>query len=275
MSDHPQPSSTSGLHITRWGRFGPRVVMVHGSAQGSTIGGELHFQRQALLAQRGWQVVVPDRPGHGRSPDPGRPDDADADGELVAQLLGETGEGAHLVGHSFGGCVALAAAVKRPGAVRSLTIIEPAMAALAMDLPIVRRFGLSIVRTLFLSFSATARIQRFVRLVNIPPEIRGGSNPEELKRMGRAILRLKLPSKPDLLRQLADVKAAGIPVMVVSGGWSPAFEAVSDRVAELAGGRRVVIDSPHHFPQQVSDEFNQVLAGFMTASDEARGRPAA
>ena len=143
------------MHLTRWGRSGPKVVMVHGSAQGSDVGGDLHFSCQEVLAQRGWQVIVPDRPGHGRSLDPGRPDDAQADGALIAPLLGD--EGAHLVGHSFGACVALAAAVARPGAVRSLTIIEPAMAALAMDKPVVKRFGLQIVRVLFLSFSATSR----------------------------------------------------------------------------------------------------------------------
>ena len=122
------------MFVTRWGQQGPRVVLVHGSAQGSSVGGDRHFNAQERLAERGWQLLVPDRPGHGRSPDPGRPDDAEADGALVADLLGD---GAHLVGHSFGGCVALAAAAKRPEAVRSLTIIEPAMAALAVNKPVV------------------------------------------------------------------------------------------------------------------------------------------
>lgn len=268
MSIQSQANSEA-MHVTRWGVAGPTVVMVHGSAQGSTVGGDLHFQRQALLAERGWQVLVPDRPGHGRSADPGRGDDADADGDLIVPLLGE---GAHLVGHSFGACVALAAAASRPGAVRSLTLIEPAMAALAADVPVVRGFLFSIVRTLFLSFGPTARIERFIRLVNIPPEIRGGSNAEELKRMGRALLRLKLPPKKALLSQLEAVKAAGIPVLVVSGGWSPAFEAISDRIADIAGGRRLVIRSPHHFPQQVSDEFNDALVAFMMKST-TRGQP--
>jgi pimeloyl-ACP methyl ester carboxylesterase len=256
------------MHVTHWGDTGPKVVLVHGSAQGSQVGGDLHFSAQQRLVERGWQLLVPDRPGHGRSPDPGRPDDAEADGALVADLLGGPSKGgAHLVGHSFGGCVALAAAAKRPQAVRSLTIIEPAMAALAADLPVVRGFIFQIVKTLFFSFSATTRIERFVKLVNIPPEIRGGSSADELQRMGRAIFRLKLPSKKALQQQLATVRQAGIPVLVVSGGWSPAFEAVSDRVAELAGGRRLVIASPHHFPQQVSDEFNQKLAAFMQKSE--------
>lgn len=255
------------MHITRWGDSGEKVVMVHGSAQGSRLGGDTHFAAQHRLAGRGWQIVVPDRPGHGKSPDPGRPDDADLDGTLVADLLGD---GAHLVGHSFGGCVALAAAAKRPEAVRSLTLIEPAMAALAIQKPVVRRFVFGMVKTLFLSFSPTTRIQRFIKLVNIPPDLRGGSDAEELRRMGIAIRRLKLPSKGALAHQLETLKQAGIPLLVVSGGWSPAFDAVCDTVAETGGGRRLDIASPHHFPHLVSDEFNQALAKFMEQADAGR-----
>lgn len=261
---------TDSMHVTRWGQAGPRVVMVHGSAQGSHVGGDRHFVAQQKLADQGWKVLVPDRPGHGRTPYPGRPDDPEADGALVGAMLDN--EGAHLVGHSFGGCVALAAAAAHTERVRSLTIIEPAMAALAMDLPLVKRFGVQIVKVLFLSFSARTRIVRFMELANIPPEIGGRSSEEELLRMGRALLRLKLPNRKTLTRQLQAVRQAGVPVLVVSGGWSPAFDAISDRVAEVAGGRRLVIPSPHHFPQQVSDEFNQTLDAFMRESDARSGR---
>lgn len=253
--------------VTRWGQSGPKVVLVHGSAQGSKVGGAHHFTAQQRLSERGWQLLVPDRPGHGRSPDPGRTDDAQADGGLVADLLGE---GAHLVGHSFGACVALAAAAKRPEAVRSLTIIEPAMAAMALNKPVVLRFVLKIVGIMLFSLSAESRLKRFVKLVNIPPEIRGSSDAEELKRMGRAIKQLKLPTKPGLLHDWDIVLRAGIPVLVVSGGWSPAFEAISDETARVGGGRRLVIRSAHHFPQQVSDEFNIELAKFMQESELKR-----
>lgn len=256
------------MHLTRWGDTGPTVIMVHGSAQGSSLGGDKHFVAQERLARQGWQIVVPDRPGHGRTPMPGRPDDAEADGRLVGSLMGT--DGVHLVGHSFGGCVALAAAAGNLERVRSLTIIEPAMAALAMDVPIVKKFGLQIAKVLFFSWSARSRIMRFMKLVNIPADVGGHSSEDELRQMGRALLRLKLPNKKTLAGQLDAVRKAGIPVMLVSGGWSPAFEAVSDRVAELAGARRLVIASPHHFPQRVSDEFNQALERFMLESEARR-----
>jgi pimeloyl-ACP methyl ester carboxylesterase len=242
--------------------------LVHGSAQGSNLGGDRHFAAQQRLAERGWQLILPDRPGHGRSRDPGRPDDAEADGALVAQLLrSAAGERTHLVGHSFGACVALAATAQVLEAVCSLTLIEPAMMRLAMNKPVVLRFGLRMLGALFLSLSAESRMRRFSKLVNIPPELRSESDADEVERVGKAISRLKVPSKETLQRQLESVKSAGIPLLVVSGGWSPAFEAVSDSVAEMGAGRRLVIASPHHFPQQVSDEFNQELAKFMQQSE--------
>ena len=216
------------------------------------------------MAERGWQLVVPDRPGHGQSPDPGRPDDAELDGALVAELLED---GAHFVGHSFGGAVALAAAVRRPEAVRSLTVIEPAMQALATSDPRVRRFVFGLLMARFFSLSAANRAKRALKLIGIPPEMVGGADPEMLTRLGRSLGRVKIPSKATLERQLGEIKRAKIPLLVVTGGWNPAFEVSGDVVAATGGGRRAVIQSPHHFPQLVSEEFNQILEAFMKESD--------
>ena len=252
------------IQITRWGGQGPRVVIVHGSAQGSSVGGSEHFAKQQELAARGWQLLVPDRPGHGLSPDPGRPDDANLDGAIVAELLAGS---AHLVGHSFGGAVVVAAAEQRPDLVKSLTLIEPAMQALATDIPAVRRFLFRLVRVMLFSLTPKRRILNFATAVGIPESIRGGKSDAELARMGRGIKELRLPGKDDLRRQLAVIKERGIPLMVVTGGWNPAFEAVGARVAELGGGTHVVVASPHHFPQSVSDEFNDRLDAFMRPNE--------
>jgi pimeloyl-ACP methyl ester carboxylesterase len=184
----------------------------------------------------------------------------------VAELLED---GAHLVGHSFGGCVALAAAARRPAAVRSLTLIEPGMLRMATSDPHVRRWVLRVAATTLLSLSAARRAKRFMQLVGIPPELQA-SDPEVLKRLGRSLARGRIPDKATLERQLAETKRARVPLLVVSGGWSPAFEATGDQVAAAGGGRRAVVHSGHHFPQLVPDEFNPLLAGFMKESDASR-----
>ena len=266
MNDLTMVANTP-IWVTRWGADGSRVVMVHGSAQGSEVGGAMHFAAQERLAERGWQVLVPDRPGHGRSPSPGRPDDAELDALWVAELLGD---GAHLVGHSFGGAVALATAARRPGAVRSLTLIEPALQKLATDNADVRRFGIRILLSRVFSSSMASRARKFAQLVRIPDEIRGGRSPEQLRRMGEGLSRLRLPDKATITRELVQVRDARVPMLVVTGGWSPAFEATADRVAAIGGARRLVIASPHHFPQSVSDEFNEVLDEFMRHAEATR-----
>ena len=251
----------SGVHITRWGSNGTRLVLVHGGVQGTQQSGAAHFSAQERLAEHGYEVLVPDRPGHGRSPAPDRPDDAEADGEWVAELLGD---GAHLVGHSFGGCVALSAASRRPTAVKSLTLIEPGMQALAIDRLPVLLFVLRMLATLKLSFSAEQRIKRFSKLVHIPDGMGGVARDREaLNAMGQALSVLKVPTKTTLKRQLSQLGQARIPLLVVTGGWSKAVDVTADVVAQLGNGKRATIPSPHHFPQVISDDFNKLLLRFM------------
>ena len=150
-------------------------------------------------------------------PRPGRPDDAEADGAWVAELLDD---GAHLVGHSFGGCVALAAAAKRPGAVHSLTLDRarhaearderPARAPLRAAHPVRR----------LLSLSAVSRAKRFMKIVGIPagdPEP-GSGGAEAARQQPRP---QQIPDKQTLARQLGEIQRASIPLLVVTGGWSP------------------------------------------------------
>ncbi|MGH9095508.1 MAG: alpha/beta fold hydrolase [Acidimicrobiales bacterium] len=251
----------SSVHITTWGDAGPRVVLIHGGVQGSGVGGDRLYAAQKPLASRGWQLLVPDRPGHGRTPARGAADDAETDGEWAADLLGD---GAHLVGHSFGGCVAVAAASRRPEVVRSLTLIEPAMQNLAMRDPQVWRFGVRAGRAI-VARDPARRLARFSDLVGIPPEIGERASPEEQARMGRALRRLKVPSKATLTRQLGELRRHATPLLVVTGGWSPAFTAIGNAVAATGGGVHRIIHSPHHFPHLISEGFNDVLHDFMTS----------
>lgn len=211
----------SAIHVTRWGATGPRFLLIHGSAQGGEVGGDKHVSRQAELAPEGLQLLVPDQPGHGRSADPGRPDDAEADGEWAAELLGD---GAHLGGHSFGGCVTR---------------------------PEVRKMLFGILRANFPTLSDAEQIKRFSKLLHIPDEIRGGSDDAMLKRMGKAIKRSEVAA--------GGGAPHGRPFYDRNGRLEPRFRRRRGQAAEIGGAKRLVIKSPHHFPQLVSDEFNTTL----------------
>jgi hypothetical protein len=115
--------------------------------------------------------------------------------------------------------------------------------------------------------SPADRSTRFSTLVGIPPAIRDLTSPEERTRMGQAILQLKLPSEGTLRKQLSELRKEGVPLLIVTGGWNPAFEAVAAKISSMGGGRHVVVRCDHHIPQLISDEFNQVLADFMNEPD--------
>jgi pimeloyl-ACP methyl ester carboxylesterase len=256
---------TAEIQVTRWGA-GPPVVMVHGSAQGSPASGPEQFAAQRPLADGGWELVLPDRPGHGRSHSRG-PEDLETDAVWVAELLGD---GADLVGHSYGGAIALCAAGLRPQAVRSLTLIEAPIFSVVPDDPAAQAFEGQLASAIaqddpiatMVSFSQVAGIPR--GLLGPPP------SPEQLARMGEGLRQMRPPGTWDAGPTIDVVAAAKIPALLVTGGWNPAFEAIADELARRLHGQRLVIDAGHHFPHLAAGEenvsgaeFNHALKGFL------------
>jgi len=81
------------------------------------------------LTDEGYRLVVPTRRAEGVGA-AGRNEDYVTDAEDVAPLLGD---GAHLVGHSYGALVAMLVAAARPDAVRSLTRVAAGDADVALS----------------------------------------------------------------------------------------------------------------------------------------------
>lgn len=99
------------------------VVALHSSAM---TGGQWR-PLAALFAGRR-QVVTPDLPGYGFAAAPEdheRADSLAAEAAAVLRAVGPSASAFHLVGHSYGGAVALKIALAYPWRVRSLTLIEP------------------------------------------------------------------------------------------------------------------------------------------------------
>ncbi len=115
------------LDVERIGE-GPPILFVHGDVVGAAV----TWRKQRPLAER-WRLILPNRPGFGGSP-PLERGDFEVEAPMFAELLGE---GAHLVGHSYGAVIALLAAAARPEAVRSLTVSEPGALRLAEGTPVV------------------------------------------------------------------------------------------------------------------------------------------
>jgi pimeloyl-ACP methyl ester carboxylesterase len=101
---------------------GEPVLLLHSSGSSSA-------QWRALAERLGerYRVIAPDLYGYGGTAHwPGRsPFHLECEAEIVLALLELANEPAHLVGHSYGGAVALHVAGLRGDLLRSLTLIEP------------------------------------------------------------------------------------------------------------------------------------------------------
>lgn len=110
---------TELLHVHRYGPAGPaQVLAIHGLTG--------HGQRWQTLATRHlpeYAVVAPDLIGHGHS-SWAAPWSIDANVAALAALLENP---AVVVGHSFGGAVALNLAAVRPDLVSRIVLLDPAV----------------------------------------------------------------------------------------------------------------------------------------------------
>lgn len=106
---------------------GPGVVCLHSNASSSSQWRAL----MELLAPR-FRVLAVDSYGSGKSPE--WPSDREItladEVALIEPVLREAGSPRVLVGHSYGGAVALRAALDRPSEVRALVLYEPTLFAL-------------------------------------------------------------------------------------------------------------------------------------------------
>ncbi|MEH6742162.1 alpha/beta fold hydrolase [Hyphomonas sp.] len=111
------------VHVIQEGQAGPPVLMIHGASANAR---EFTWTLAPRL-ENTHRVFMADRPGHGYS---GRPEDAHNLGVQAAQMAGvldalAPGEKTVLVGHSFGGAVALRVALDRPDLVKALVLLAP------------------------------------------------------------------------------------------------------------------------------------------------------
>jgi pimeloyl-ACP methyl ester carboxylesterase len=244
------------LDVTRLGT-GPPVVFVHGSV----VGADLTFRHQHELADR-WSLILPQRPGFGDSPALER-GDFEAEAPLFAELLGE---GAHLVGHSYGAVIAMLAAAQRPDAVTSLTLSEPGLLRFCADRPEVAEMIDNGERLYADPDSIPTEV--FLRLFRTGA---GSSRetPEELPgHLARGAEMLKRERPPwEAEIPLGELASAGFPVLVISGGHSPAFDIVCDELAERLDAERVVIPGRGHTIPATGGPYNQRLEGFLSSAE--------
>ena len=212
-----------------------RVVLVHGSV----ANGPMTWPSLEPLRER-FDVVLPSRGGY----PPGTPldhIDFETQAEELTPLLEE---GAHLVGHSYGGVISLLIAARHPERVRSLTVSEPPAFGVARGRPEVER----LLAELMVFFAAgpyepSAYLHGFLALVGsdirLPEPL-----PPDLEQGARAAMAERSPHEAEI--PLGELAATPFPKLVISGGHHPAFDEVCNVLEERLGAERAVVAGAGH-----------------------------
>jgi pimeloyl-ACP methyl ester carboxylesterase len=236
----------------------PRLLLVHGSV----VNADLTWAAQKPLAEQ-FDLVAPNRRGFPPGPDVDRVDFEDEAVWFEQFLEPET----HLVGHSYGGVIALLAAAAHPELLRSLTVIEPPAFGVARGVPAVDAF----VETIHEHWSGGPRDPAaFLRIFLgfVGSSAPSGEFTPELLQGARTLIVERDPS--EAVVPFDRLAAAPFPKLVASGGHSAAFDAVCDVLEERLGAERVVLPGASHSVQRLGAPFNNALADFVMRAEQTR-----
>jgi pimeloyl-ACP methyl ester carboxylesterase len=238
------------LHVETWGGGIP-VVLVHGSL----ATGAQEWDAQRPLADDGFRLTVFDRRGYGANFGPSG-EDFTLDAADIATLLGE---GAHLVGHSYGGLGALLAAARRPEATLSLSLLEPAVTSCGLADPAWREL-VGMLREFWQNrcLSDTEWVVEFLVAVGSDP----AEFPPEFLDEASALVPLLRNGRPpfDAELPLAAIRDSSFPKLVVSGGHHAGFDAMCMDLADRIGAEHATVEGAGHEVQFTGQPANALLA---------------
>jgi pimeloyl-ACP methyl ester carboxylesterase len=233
-----------------------RLVFVHGSV----VNAELTWSAQTRLAER-FEIVAPNRRGFPPGPEVGRVDFED-EAVWFDQFVEP---GTHLVGHSYGGVIALLAAARHPQLLRSLTVIEPPAFGAARGIPAADEFMARVEDHWATGPRDPGEFLRgFLALVGSSAPS-GTFTPEFLQ--GARTLMIERPPSEAVI-PFGELSSAPFPTLVVSGGHSAAFEALCDVLEERLGAERAVLPGAGHSVQRLGAPFNELLTDFVERAEE-------
>ena len=240
MAISPQHfTEVEGLRVQfrmRGNSEGEPLLMLHGWG-----GSSLSFMGAASLLEEKYRTLAPDLPGFGFSEAPVQAWGSDDYARAIAELPRSAGyEAVNVMGHSFGGKVALSLATQHPELVKRLVIVASPILRLPPE-PGVRRASLrySMVR-------GAARLLPPVReqMLAWGRERFGSSDYKSAGVLRPTLVRVV---NEDLRPLLASVR---VPVLLIWGsedGEVP-LRVAEEAMGELADGRLVRLEGAGHFP---------------------------
>jgi pimeloyl-ACP methyl ester carboxylesterase len=204
---------------------GPAIVMIHGNAGSAE---DFDFKRLGLLC-RDHRMIAVDRPGHGKSD---RPDDSAAtllyQTRLLHEALSQLGVTRPvLIGHSWGGALALAYAVDYPQELSAIVLIAPAaypdgggdeFLRAVLKIPVIGDVSLTVGRVVFGKHILKKELARAFYPESVPDDyLRRASSLWLGHKQLRAYIEDKFSLNKDLERISKHYSDIRIPVVIVTG----------------------------------------------------------
>ena len=239
----------------------PSVVFIHGSANDHSV-----WTLQArYFAHHGWNALVPDLPGHGKSFGDAKTSIASSTDWLINLLDNGNIKCAALIGHSMGSLIALDAAARYPARVSQLVLIGASVPMLVSDV---------------LMDAAKNRPQEAFDMLNIwghSPQLKWGRSPSPGTSSMMAGARLLAQSRPGVLAtDLAACQAFGIsdtalaaiatPTLIVAGAndlLTPA-KAAKALAARFSNATTIVLpEAGHGMMQEAPGKVVEALKSFL------------
>ena len=217
-----------------------QTVLMYGAGDGGPAGWPVQVARGGT---EGWTFLDRAAPS---AVAPVPVDDPVVDAARIVDAL--RGDG-HLVAHSGGAVPALLAVDREPDALRSLTLFEPACLGVARGRPGVEAMVAAMGRVFDRADDADLHDAGFTHEFLLAMGAPGAdpadpSNAEVGARLRRSTPPWEIPLSLDALSQ--------VPTLVLTGGWSAAFDEVAEVLAG-AGARHVEVPGSGHGPQYHPD----------------------
>ncbi len=252
--------------------FGPPIVLVHGS-----VSDYREWSNQISALAQHYRVIAYSRRYHWPNIPPGVQADASVAtqaGDLAAiiQTLGIAP--VHLIGHSFGGAVALDVTLRHPALVRTLVLAEPAVSGVLANTPLdeaVSRESQAI-RAKMKEVFATGDAERIVRTYA------GHVAPGEFEQAPPEVRRMLVANVPafqlDFLSRRSpftcdDAQRVVVPVLIVFGERSPmGLQRIAQETARCIKTAKLVRipQATHWMQRDHAQVFNEAVLAFVAGA---------
>ena len=259
--------SDQRVYVQKWGREGPNIVLLHGFAASSYT-----FRKLGPLLGEQYQVTAIDLNGFGFTERPSDPATYSLDGQLATliKVLDRLEiSRAAVVGHSYGGQVALHLAEKRPDRVGSMVLISPPTNL--NKVPLILRFGLArsaLYPFLRLALSDPARFHKLFKRGYHRQEVFTDEVSEEYRKrlLVEGLWNAYQGFGSNLVNGPDAPLGSDLPILVIAGRHDQIIplDGLEGFVKQMPQARlKIFEDSGHSSPEEEPETLGLAIEGFL------------